>query len=100
MIQVTEHALQRARERYGLVNVDWLLIADDVRAAILAGRAGKTHPNGSGHTCRRGGIYAWTPNCDRIYVVDGARSRTRRFLRVTTALPGYHGEFSAYRRAA
>lgn len=104
-LQVTPHAVVRARQRYGLAHVDWKVIHDDVYDAILAGRAGKLHPNGSGYACAGDGMYAWTPNLLRVYVFDAFENREGRVcLRVLTALPGCysHEEFRANdeRRAA
>lgn len=97
-IQVTALAVARARQRYGLTNVDWLVIRTDVEDALRAGRGGKLHPNGSGYPCEGAGIYVWTPNRERIYVIEAIRSRSRTFLRVVTSLPGCYG--SAHIRKA
>ena len=97
VIIVTAHALARARQRYGLVNIDRDVIFDDVRSALLSGRGGRNHPNGSGFSITGGAIYVWTACKQRVYVVEAKRRR----LLVVTAIPGvYGGEHlpDAYRR--
>lgn len=85
-ILVRPHALERARERYGLVNIDVRLIRDDVRDALVARRAAKQLPHRA-HVAEGNSVYVWTPRMERIYVVAGQRGPTRAWLCVLTALP-------------
>lgn len=88
---VTEHALARARQRFGLVNIDWRLIHDDVRDGMLARRCGRTHPNGTQSARGVNSFYVWTPCRKRVYVVDVFHHRGRPRLRVLTSLNGVYG---------
>ncbi|MGH7326844.1 MAG: hypothetical protein ACREJX_00710 [Polyangiaceae bacterium] len=90
-VVVTDHALARARQRYGLVNIDIDLVVADVRSALLAGRGSRFHPNGTGYECTDGGIYVWTKCRQRLYVVGSDRRRRRPRLIVLTALRGFYG---------
>lgn len=86
---VTEHAVVRAQQRFGLLNIDWRLIHDDVRDGLLARRAGKTHPNGQQQVSGNA-LYVWTPCRQRVYVVDTFHHRGKPRLRVLTAVNGVY----------
>lgn len=91
---VTEHALQRAQQRYGLVNIDRQVIAADVCEALKERRGSRLHPDGTGFEAKRGTIYVWTANGRRLYIVEAFRWKGKTKLRVLTALPGNRRETS------
>lgn len=90
-ILVTDHALERARERFGLANIDRKLIHDDVRDGLLARRGGRQIPvHSSRPPCEGNALYVWTPRGERIYIVEGVKRGRRSWLSVVSAIPGVY----------
>jgi len=67
-IGVTDHAMWRAAERFP--RFDTALIEGEVRAALQEGRVARTKPP-AGFSPYREGLYAWTPDVLRCYVLEG-----------------------------
>ena len=81
-VDVTQHATERARERLG---IDAATVITDVSAAIGSGRI-SPHPPPGLHPGRRHGLYAWTSDSTRAYVLV---ANHRAFI-VTSALANHH----------
>jgi hypothetical protein len=77
-VDVTRHATARARERLG---IDTATVVSDVSAAIGAGRISPNPPRGL-HAGRRRGLWAWTSDSTRAYILI---ANHRAFI-VTSAL--------------
>ena len=67
-IGVTDHAMWRAAERFP--RFDTALIEGEVRAALQEGRVARTKPP-AGFSPWREGLYVWTPDEQRCYVLEG-----------------------------
>lgn len=66
-VVVTEHAMWRAAERFPWF--DTVTIGDEVIEALREGRLSvEKPPHVSGNRCDEG-VYVWTPDGRRIYVV-------------------------------
>ena len=64
-IVLTDHARERARERFP--GYKPARMADEVRAAFLAGRVGPRKPHTGGG--ESGVLYAWTADGERIFAL-------------------------------
>jgi hypothetical protein len=86
-VDVTRHATARARERLG---IDTATVVSDVSTAIGAGRISPRPPRGV-HPGRRRGLWAWTSDSTRAYIVVA----TNRSFVVTSALANHHTKETA-----
>jgi hypothetical protein len=100
-VLVTHHAIERAHQRYGLVNIDVRVIHSDVCDALRARRTSRCHPFIASYGAEENCFFVWTEGMKRVYVVRGIRRAYRRgYLKVVTSLPGYRSDDELREEAA